>query len=171
MILGLDLATSTGFCYGDGASLPVVGTCRMPQTGEEVGPFLFHFETWLEETIEAVRPTMIIFEAPIIRSDGSHIMTVRKLTGLAALVELVAHKRGVEVLETHISTVKRTLTGKGNAEKHEMIFFARKAGIVISAGFEGQDEADAFGVWVSAVLLHTKHAGRWRPLIGSGSLL
>lgn len=169
MLLGLDLATSTGFCFGDGLSTPVVGSERMPSTGEEVGPFLDHFDRWLRVKLETVRPDLVGFEAPILSGRGTHIMTSRKLQGLAGLVEMQCHRFGIEVQEVGLQTVKRELTGHGRAEKHQMKAAARAFGITLSEGHESEDEADAFGVWLVALRCNRPHlAGRWEPLFNLG---
>lgn len=169
MIVGLDLATSTGFCYGDGASLPIVGSERMPSTGEEVGPFLDHFDRWLRVKLETVRPDLVGFEAPILSGRGTHIMTSRKLQGLAGLVEMQCYRFGIECQEVGLQTVKRELTGHGRADKVQMKAAARAYGLTLSEGFESEDEADAFGVWLVAVRCNRpQHAIRWEPLFAHG---
>lgn len=40
MLLALDLATTTGWCLGRGDVLPVLGSCKMPDTKDDVGTFL-----------------------------------------------------------------------------------------------------------------------------------
>lgn len=40
MLLALDLATTTGWCLGRGDVLPVLGSCKMPDSKEDVGTFL-----------------------------------------------------------------------------------------------------------------------------------
>ena len=47
MILALDMATVTGWCAGAGGEPPALGHIRMPDTKEEVGPFLDFFYRWL----------------------------------------------------------------------------------------------------------------------------
>lgn len=47
MILTLDLATVTGWCFGAGDELPALGHVRMPDTKEDVGSFLDFFYRWL----------------------------------------------------------------------------------------------------------------------------
>lgn len=199
MILGLDLATSTGFAYGDGSSRPVVGSLRMPSTGHDVGEFCSFFRAWYVEllvrlsvvTLEDRRPLIVCLEAPILpekkwnpvlrkMEGGTNIATTRKLQGLAAIVEMEAfdanerHKRTgqgreVQCFEAHLQTVKKELSGSGRADKGAMVLAARRAGIELSPGDEGQDEADAFGVWLLAVRYHAKEYSRlWDSVIHGG---
>lgn len=162
MIVGLDLATSTGFAYGDGFGRPHTGALRMPSTGDDVGGFLVFFRGWLFPLLHRLAEAeaqrggrlTVVFEAPLLLNQGeTNIATVRKLTGLAGVTEMiVADLKGlglpIEVRETTLSTVKLALAGSGRAEKGDMVAAARAAGFTLSAGKEGQDEADAVGVWI-----------------------
>lgn len=51
MILTLDLATTTGFCFGAGDQTPALGHVRMPDTKEDVGTFLDFYFRWLHAKI------------------------------------------------------------------------------------------------------------------------
>lgn len=188
MIIAYDLATSTGFCVGDGSGRPRVGALRGPTTGDDVGAFLAWFRDYFVATIgpaavkcrEAGTSLLVIFEAPILLDGGkTNIHTTRKLQGLAGVLEMVCHDAKavglpIEVREVHLQTVKKELSGSGRASKGEMVVAARAAGIEISPGKEGEDEADAFGVWLTAIRYHRpEHLARWDRIInpGRGSLV
>jgi len=224
MILALDLATSTGFAFGDGANTPVVATLRMPSVDkEDVGGFLAFFAKWYAAKLDALLAPvvaensaraerneaatnthgpnapqeeelvlLVIFEAPVLpppqveqvrgkwkAKQQTNIYTTRKLQGLAALAELLPYQLKelgwpIECREVPLQTVKKELGGSGRAEKADMIFAARRAGIDISAGPEGEDEADAFGVWLVGLKHHApQHFPRWLARIngGRGSLV
>jgi hypothetical protein len=219
MILALDLATSTGFAHGDGASRPVVSTVRMPSTGQDVGEFLSFFRRWFRPTVDrllalvvaendarAIRnqeardklgpqapqedelELLVIYEAPTLPpaqveqdSKGrwkakmqTTIHTTRKLQGLAAVVELEVYDLAqagwpIYCREVPLQTVKKELGGSGRAGKADMVFAARRAGIEIASGDEGEDEADAFGVFLVGVKYHApQHFARWLALINGG---
>jgi len=51
MILTLDLATTTGWCFGAGDITPALGHVRMPDTKEDVGTFLDFYYRWLHAKI------------------------------------------------------------------------------------------------------------------------
>lgn len=85
MILTLDLATTTGYCFGVGDQSPALGHIRMPDTKEDVGTFLDYYFRWLHNKITdlqaeanvACHPTpygaksddpkalIVVFEAPL----------------------------------------------------------------------------------------------------------
>jgi hypothetical protein len=135
---------------------------------------------------------LVIFEAPVLppaqveqvrgkwkAKQQTTIHTTRKLQGLAALAELLPYQlkeQGFPIYcrEVPLQTVKKRLGGHGRAEKADMVFAARRAGIEVSAGDEGEDEADAFGVWLVGLESHApQHFPRWLARIngGRGSLV
>lgn len=162
MQLALDLATSTGFCFGpaDSGEVPIIGHVRMPSTGADVGRFLCAWQDWLEPKVREVEPTLIVFEAPILPAQ-TQMATTRKLQGMAGVTEMVCHRAGIECAEVATSQVKKALTGSGRADKADMMAAARLYGFAPAVS----DEADAFGIWLCALRLrHPTHAGSWDPM-------
>ncbi len=179
MILGLDIASCTGWCMGDGSDLPLLGSISMPSTGDEIGPFLDFYDLWLNAKIALLKAAaegagtepLVVFEAPVLpsarfdREKGklikapTSIVVTRKLQGLAGVTEMVCHRQKVPVREEFQQSVKLGLTGKGNADKLMCMAAAKRFGVA-PANF---DEADAFGVWlVGGVRKYAKkHAKRW----------
>lgn len=159
-ILGLDLATRTGFCHGKPDECPTLGHHCLPKTGEDVGAFLGAAEKWLTGLLVTVVPGIVCFESPILPQQTS-LATTRKLHGLAGMLELVCLRAAVECAEVQPSIVKKVLTGSGKAKKPDMMKAAR------AMGFDPKvdDEADALGVWLAVVRMrHPQHAGRLDPL-------
>ena len=172
MIVALDLATLTGFAYGPGdtGELPMLGSVRMPSTGDDLGRFLRFYRDWLTGMLSEVEPTILIYESPVLHNSTS-LMTVRKLNGLCGMTEVVAgdlnlayRKNGdaeIELAEVSPTSVKKALTGNGRAEKDDMIRAARLYGLNPACS----DEADAFGVWLYAVRKRFPTlAHHWDPL-------
>lgn len=179
MILGLDIATSTGWCMGAGAEAPALGTITMPSTGDEIGPFLDFYQRWLMAKLDQLKTLaaaeksrpLVVFEAPFLpkakfdRSTGkmsqapTNIVTTRKLQSLSGLTEMLCYQAKVDVREEMLQTVKLGLAGHGRADKLDMMRAAKAYG-VNPANF---DEADAFGVWlVGGVRKYAKkHAPIW----------
>jgi Holliday junction resolvasome RuvABC endonuclease subunit len=168
VILALDLATRTGLCAGDPTELPVLDNFTLPSTGEDVGKFLDAAERLARALIEQFAPTLIVFEAPVLASTTA-LATTRKLHGLAGVVEMVAFREGIECAEVQPSTVKKNLTGHGRAEKWDMVEACRRYGFdpktYTYKGREASDEADAFGVWLTALRRRfPQHAHAWDPM-------
>src|SRR5258708_24756479 len=139
MYLALDLATNTGACWGEGDVLPTLDSHRMPSTGDDVGRFLCAYEDWLRPMLDQVGPSRIVFEAPVLPrakynaikkrvEGGVSLITTRKLQGLAGVTEMIAHRVGLPCHEVQPAEVKQALTGKGNAQKHEMVAACRALG-------------------------------------------
>jgi Holliday junction resolvasome RuvABC endonuclease subunit len=159
-IIGLDLATLTGICVGNADEVPVLSHHRLPSTGEDVGRFLDAADLWMRELIQLEKPALICFEAPILPPTTA-IVTVRKLHGLAGIVEMCAFRAGVEPAEVPPSVVKKNLTGRGNAQKPEMVAACKHYGFDPKV----EDEADSFGVWLTAVRTRfPQYASRWDPM-------
>ncbi len=163
MLFALDLATSTGWCAGSGEKSPELGSVRMPDTKEEVGPFLDFYEKWLNMQLAEYEPTMVLFEAPLLPKakidNTGHLVqapttiaTTRKLQGLAGITEMVCYRRKIEVREVFLQTVKKALAGDGRADKVDMMSACRRCGLAPKTF----DEADAFGVWIVGVRHYAK---------------
>jgi hypothetical protein len=155
-ILALDLATCTGAAVGAGDVLPALSHVRMPSTGEDGGRFFWTYRTWLLAMLDQHAPSVLVFESPILPrpfiKDGriispTNIVTTRRLQGLAAITEEVAHGARIDCREVSVPEVKRALTGMGHATKADMLLVAQQYGLEPAV----HDEADAFAVWLCAV--------------------
>lgn len=158
MIIGLDLATRlNGWCAGDGASIPSAGAFLLPQVEEDIGRMLCQLDDEIAALIDWHKPTLVIFEAPILPSRGRKGNSVmgstlvrRKLMNLTGHVEFMCTRRGIECREADVQRIKRELAGFASADKRDMVAAAQKVGIELpitkAAGQE--DAADAFGAWL-----------------------
>lgn len=151
-ILALDLATSTGFCKGDGTRLPQSGCIKLPKTGDEVGRFLSAYKSQLVELTQGV--DLVVFESPILPASTS-FKTIRKLQSLAGITELYCFRQGLKCYEVANSKWKKNLLGEVKiprslkpVEKKQIIFDKIKS---LKFQPENFDEADAIGVWIYAI--------------------
>ena len=171
IILGADLATSTGICWGRPRSAPRAYAVRAPVTGDDLGLWgtfwLRAFARVLDDVTEALEPDeelLVCYEAPVTIEKkwdpsvgkmvgGNPIATTRKLQSLGVLLETACALRDIEidVRECHLSSIKKLVTGKGKADKSMMVLAARRAGISLPDGPEAHDAADAFGAWLYAI--------------------
>ena len=159
-IAALDIATLTGVCVGEPEEVPQLSHNSFPSTGPDIGRFLDAGEVWIRSFLQAIQPALVVFEAPVL-PQTTQIATVRKLHGLAGVIEMVCYREGVEVAEAHLQSVKKALTGKGNAKKPEMVAACRAYGFSPAV----EDEADAFGVWLLTVRTrHPKLSHAWDPI-------
>lgn len=184
MFLGLDLATSLGWCQGAGHEVPAFGSVRIP--GEDnIGAFADFYARWLSAKLDQLvsayealpaklRPNMgpmVIFEAPTLpgakfnrdtqryEKAPTNIATTRKLQGLAWETEKQCYQRKIECREEFLQSVKKGLAGHGKADKIDMMRAAKRAGLDVT----NSDEADAFGVWLVGGIrnYHKRHTQFW----------
>ena len=132
-ILAIDPATLTGWAV----SYPSSTLSGVADFGAHRGnrPMIFEaFDLWLADMVTEHEPEMLVFETPIHRGSGS-----RTGFGLAAIIELIAARRGLFVAEVNLVTIKRHGTGNARAEKAAMVSAARARGWAPAT----DDEADA----------------------------
>lgn len=157
ILAGFDLASrSTGYCVGSGAHVPEAGAWAFPQCGDDLGRMLDLFDRELVNLIETHKVERAAFEAPIKRQHDT-LLTARKLYGLASHLEWVCHRRGILCHEVDLRAVKRSLSGGAAASKDDMVFCARKIGVVLPT--KGTDDAaDAVGCWLTLLRAVDKHS-------------
>lgn len=186
MILALDLATTTGWCAGDGSELPVLGTLKMPSTKEEVGPFLDVFFRWLHGKISELQT-----EAGIETEAGVYGPRSVDPKALVVIIEApflpkAKFDRATGVLHQAPTTIATTRKLQGLAgiaemvcyQRHVLIEEANLASVKKALGGSTtrktsevdmmeaarkcglapkvHDEADAFGVWILAVRAYAR---------------
>jgi hypothetical protein len=157
VILSLDLATATGWAVGEAGSAPKSGVFRIARPGTDIGPFLLAFDRWLAATIDLYKPTVIVFESPVLL-DKTSIGTLRKLYSLAGLTEMIGHALNVRhVREADTGTVTKWLTGHARYKPVDGMSGRdlKKAAVmqaVQDLGFDPADdnEADALAIWLWA---------------------
>lgn len=160
-ILALDLSVArTGFALAAPDEQPLrFGSYPLPSTGSDIGKLIARYDEWLRMKIAGENIALIVFEAPIIRPGKTDINTARKLLNLAGHTEFVAFSLDIRCAEQHIGTNKKLFTGRGNADKDDMVRMARLYGWDV----KNHDEADACALWMGAVLERApQHAGRFK---------
>jgi Holliday junction resolvasome RuvABC endonuclease subunit len=159
-LITLDLATKTGFAIAEipaaplptsleiagGAETPVVksGAVVFGSPGCEIGVFMHAAHRWLDRVLTDHPITCCIFEAPIMPK-MTQLNTLRKLYGLAALVEMMCVEHDLLVYEANASTVYKHFGVKGKGKER------KKAAVAACMGYgwrpESDDEADALMIW------------------------
>jgi hypothetical protein len=161
MILALDNATRTGFCFGPVGGAPIFGSHHFGRNRSN-GEVLADFEDWLNAKIDAVGAQIVCFESPYMPTGArnpwaspANALTVRRLFGFAGMTEAVCRKRGLRCYEAAPSEITRALLGDGAPRKRE----AKKAATVAMCqrlGFPvaDDDEGDATALWLYAESVH-----------------
>lgn len=117
-ILALDTATKTGWAIWDGDRILESGVQDFTKRrGESNGLMFLRFRKWLYSLCETVMPDLIAYEQAHHRGGAATEIGVN-LTGR---VQEIAAAMGVETVPVATGTLKKFATGRGNAEKTEMI--------------------------------------------------
>lgn len=145
-ILALDLATKTGWCAGELSGVQTFDVRR----GESPGMRFLRLNAWLEEVCNTLLRgvNLIVYEQAHHRGGAATQCAV----GMSTQVMAFAAKYEIELMPVHTATLKKFATGRGNANKDEVIAAARER------GYNPQDdnEADAIMLyWYAAETLHT----------------
>jgi len=142
MILALDTATKTGFCLLKDGKVYESGVQDFSKRrGESNGLMFLRFRKWLEEML-ASGIRLVVYEQAHHRGGAATEIGVN-LTGR---VQEACAERGIEFATVHTTTLKKFATGKGNADKKEMIV---KAQGILGRPPIDDNEADAI------------HAAKW----------
>jgi Holliday junction resolvasome RuvABC endonuclease subunit len=152
----MDLASTTGWAFSPLPAVPLTqleavtqkppqprsGVHRIAEPGTGVGAFLSAYRAWLIGMLREHEPAGLIFEAPILPR-GTNIATVRKLTGLSGVTQMVAHDRRIGwVREAQPSQIKLHICGDGSKGKGGVMRAIAERGWT----FETDDEADALAL-------------------------
>lgn len=143
-ILALDLATKTGWAYGETEDSHVCVHSGVQdfslKRGESGGMRLLHFDRWIYQMLAETDPKVVVYETP--HHQGGHATEV--LLGLVGILQKAACEAKVEYSSVHSATLKKFATGSGRASKEEMKIRAiqRFARQVVD-----DNEADALHIW------------------------
>lgn len=187
--LALDLATSTGWCHGDGSSDPSLGTLTLTNTGDDLGPFFDQFFRWLHakisdliaegqlETTEGsfgsrlVRTgdILVTLEAPILPAARFDPKTGRmKATTNPATTRKLQGLAGVVEMVCHQRNVACEETYIASVKK-ALAGTGNAAKVDMMAAAQGcglkpptHDAADAFGIWLLQIRTYApEYRGIW----------
>jgi len=128
-LLALDLGEHTGWA-GVVADWPAdhflfSGVQHFPlYRGESVGMRFLRFKSWLGEMIERGKPAVLVYEAAI--AFHASMYSAQIAHGMAAILQVIAMERKVEMMTVTPSELKRFATGKGNSPKPVMLAAARE---------------------------------------------
>jgi len=145
-ILALDLGTLTGFALQTADGAIVSGTVSFrPSRYDGGGVRYLRFRAWLDSLVEDVAGIGVVHYEEIRRhvgTDAAHVYG-----GLLATLTSWCEQRGVAYQGVPVGTIKRHVTGKGNADKAAVIAAIR------ARGFSPADdnEADAIAILLWAV--------------------
>jgi len=172
MVLGLDIATVTGFAYGRvNANRPTWGCKRMGSASAPSSEVFGVAMKWAREFFEQVRPDVLMMEA-LLPPSAMPARTTRavrdRLCGLNAIMMAVAHETGVgEIGCVEVNKIRDHFI-YGHSLKRHLV----KAAVIrkckeLDWHVSNDNEADACACWSYAVsMIDPKLALRGSPLFG-----
>jgi hypothetical protein len=143
-ILALDLGTTTGWAIRGYDGLITSGTVSFkPGRYDGGGMRYLRFTNWLSEIDRLSGPIEAIYFEEVRRHAGTDAAHV--FGGLLAVLTSWGELRGVPYQGVPVGTIKKFLTGQGNANKQAMIDAARKRGF--SPADDNEVDAIAILLW------------------------
>lgn len=112
---------------------------------DELADRLVTLEKYLGQTIEYYKPHYAAIEKTFVNQDG---VATLKLGQARAMALFAPAKRGLKILEYAPNTVKKTVVGKGHADKTQVQYMLKI--LFPKAHFENADAADALAIAVTA---------------------
>jgi Holliday junction resolvasome RuvABC endonuclease subunit len=145
-VLALDMASATGFAALKGGNL-FSGTWRNPAShAREPGRFFREFHDWLIEAQRWYAPEIVAWEfTPPARGIAATMIHV----GMVTRVQEWAWRNDLRTMDIYPGTLKKFITGRGNAEKEDVREFMRERWN--KPCLEDLDESDALAVLAWAV--------------------
>jgi Holliday junction resolvasome RuvABC endonuclease subunit len=140
----------TGWCTGSGVAPPQASAWRLPDEAcESLGRRMDWLERNLQNHVDAYRPDAIAYERPLL-THHDKLVTLRHTYSIGAVIEFVAVRRGIEVVDFDVFQVKAALAGSKGARKDDMVDAALRLGVALPGRYvDGRlDAADAVGVWM-----------------------
>ena len=139
-LLALDLGTHTGYAVRRRDGQIIHGTESFsPRKSWGPGQRWLRYRSWLSSLIEREQIHTIAYEL-VHRHLGTE--AAHAYGAFQALTEMSAEGRNIELLPVGVGVIKRSWTGKGNADKAAMIAEAKRRGFRP----ESDNSADALAI-------------------------
>jgi hypothetical protein len=146
--LALDLASTTGWAYGNPGGRPLCGSHRITRPGASRAKIYHEFRVWLDLLCSAHRPKLIVYESPVVpmlMHGSTNIDTIRLLTGLAEHLEEWAYEK-FELREASVAQVRSHFIGRNMKTKVAMPLIHQRCKD-LGWPVNNDDEADAAALW------------------------
>lgn len=131
-ILALDLGTQTGYALKERSGVEDF----TPSHRDSKGMRYIKFEAWLIDVLEKEIPGLVAYEMPHYRGGAATAVLVT----MEGIVQKECDKRNIDYTAVHSGTLKKFATGRGTANKEDMI---KGAQMNFGKNHLSSDEADA----------------------------
>lgn len=137
-ILTLDLGTHTGFAISISNIVVASGTKALKKS-DKLASRIREFSYWLGSTLKKYEIDTVIYE-DVKAHKG--VLAAHLYGGFLFTMASVCEEMKIDYVGIGVTTIKKSATGKGNANKHEMIAAVKRL------GFDPVDdnEADAVSI-------------------------
>jgi Holliday junction resolvasome RuvABC endonuclease subunit len=147
VVLALDLGTTTGYAIRNRDGVIASGTVSFrPNRYDGGGMRYLRFRTWLEAIIRDVSPINVVHYEEVRRhlsTDAAHVHG-----GLLATLTAWCEQRLIAYQGVPVGTIKRFITGRGNADKAAVMSAVRERGY--SPADDNEADAIAILLWALA---------------------
>jgi len=149
ILLSLDLGTSTGWAIRNDYGRIVSGTASFkPRRFEGGGMRYLRFERWLNETLNVSGRIDAVYFEEVRRHIG--VDAAHAYGGFLAQLTAWCEHHGIPYEGIPVGTIKRFITGKGNASKDQVITAVK----ALDHKPEDDNEADALALLHFAIEQH-----------------
>lgn len=160
LILALDLGTRCGFAYGEPGDPPTSGAVLLKKKSEPADVVFGNFIAFLQTTIEAVSPSMVVKEAPFslqaFKERGNSEAGVLMAFGMHAITRGMCQRYSIACEQVYAASVRKHLLGKSrigtrDGTKEAVVERCKLLGI-LPADSNDADRADALAThdWACA---------------------
>lgn len=155
IILSLDLGTATGWALSNHNGRIISGTAHFrPRRFEGGGMRYLRFERWLNETLEITGQIHAVYFEEVRRHLG--VDAAHAYGGFLASLTAWCEEQSIPYEGIPVGTIKKFITGKGNASK-AMVINAIKA---LGYNPEDDNEADALALLHHAIEINGRKNAR-----------
>lgn len=189
VLLALDVATTTGFAYGEIGEKPLSNaidfrTLEIKALDKEIrqdddkdrntwvnDSIWKEGEAWLFQQIKVIRPNIVAIEAPIRTASNGQTSpaTLERLIGLQAIFRKVIHQMTpAHAIVISVQTVRKSFIGHGNLKGEVAKKLVRSRCLElgwITEDVASLDRTDALAVWGAVAATKGDIRGKW---IGKG---
>ena len=142
-LLALDLGTACGFAiFKDGKFIS--GTRKLGTYKEKFGARFHEFRTWLLNIIAKHNIEAVYFER-VFGHKG--VEAAHCYGGFMYTLASVSYQQNIPCISFSVQAIKKFMTGKGNANKDEIIAAVKRKGFTPAT----DDEADAIAIMLLAL--------------------
>jgi Holliday junction resolvasome RuvABC endonuclease subunit len=156
-ILAIDLGSKTGWAsitngiVTHGLITLIRRTGRKTKPDDHPGTKYNLFRKWLASTVILEKPDLIVYEKVMGHSQSTYAQMLNY--GMRGILLAIADNKDIPVLSITQTELKKFATGKGNANKDDMMAAAAKKWP--SEAFESDDVVDARYLLEKAILEHS----------------